>query len=363
MTRADGAPVVGIDVSPALSGDTGVARYAEALVAALVRRDDVEVRTLAAGRGIRDTTLPVSRRARVPLRVLRTTWRVAGRPRAEDLLGPLDVVHAIDLVPPPTAAPVVITCHDVLPLTHPHLYEARYRRLAQQHVAALRRAAVVLATCRATADEIERVAGVPTARIVVAPPGRRLPAGLEPPAPSADPGPSLLYVGAVTPRKGLHRLVEAVCRTRHRPRLLVAGPDGMGAAEVHRAVDALGVTVDVRWLGRVDDDTLIQLLRGATLLCHPSEAEGFGIPVLEAMGTGTPVLAGDIPPVREVGGDAVALVPPLDIDAWAAAIDDLLDDPDRRQAMSASGLDRSASYTWDATAEVVAGVYRRLTDG
>lgn len=349
---------VGVDISPAISGDTGVARYAEGLVADLWERRDLEIATLAFGRGPRATTLEVDRRVPVPLRVLRPWWRVTPRPRAEDLVGPVDVVHAIDGVPPPTRQPVVVTCHDVLPLTHPHLYDRRYRAIARAHVAALHDAAAVVTTCHATADAITTAVGLAPGRIGVAPPGRRF---LTTSSETTAAEPYVLYVGAITPRKGLHRLVAALAAIDDPPPLVVAGPDGMRAAEVHDAVAPYAGRLRIEWRGRVDDDSLGDLLRRAALLCHPSEAEGFGIPVLEAMGAGVPVVAADIGPVREVGGDAVALLPVHDRDAWASTIRDLLSDPDRRERMRLAGLARSAPYTWSAMADRVIDVYRAVT--
>lgn len=347
---------VGLDVTAAISGDTGVARYAEGLVGALRRTDGVDTATVAFGRGGHPTAIGIDRRIPVPLRALRPWWRITGRPRTEALLGPIDVVHTIDGIPAPTRRPLVVTCHDVLPLTHPHLYDRRYRIIARRHADALHAAAAVVTTCAATASAIVEVTGIDRDRIHVAPPGRRLAATGPQPVEPGDP--HLLYVGAVTPRKGLHRLVEALAELASPPRLVVAGPDGIRADEVHAVLDRHRERVHVERLGRVSDADLIRLLRRATLLCHPSEAEGFGIPVLEAMGAGLPVLAADIPPVREIGGDAVELVPVDDRAAWGERVAALLADPQRRRAMSEAGIRRSEPYTWEAMAETVAGVYR-----
>ncbi len=359
-----GPVVVGIDVSPAVSGDTGVARYAEELVAGLAGREDLDVRTTAFGRGGHPSTIAPTRRLGLPLRVLHPLWRSVGRPRVEDLLGPVDVVHAIDGVPPPTRAPLVVTCHDVLPRSHPDLYDSRYRAIAARHVAALASAAAVVTTCHATAAEIERWAGVDPDRVHVASPGRRFTDVPPVVSPSdTDDEPYLLFLGALTPRKGLPLLLRALARMADAPRLVVVGPDGMRAAAVHAALDEVAGTVRVERRGRVGDDELARLVAGATLLCHPSEAEGFGIPVLEAMGLGTPVVAGDIPPVREVGGDAVALVPVDDEAAWAATIERLLGDDDERHRRSARGRELAAPRTWTAMADAVADVYAAVARG
>jgi glycosyltransferase involved in cell wall biosynthesis len=143
---------------------------------------------------------------------------------------------------------------------------------------------------------------------------------------------------------------------------LVVGPDGWWADDVRARIRALDRYHRVSFLGEVDNDRLDELLAGATVVCHPSLAEGFGMVCLEAMAHGTPVVAADLPSVREVGADGVRLVPPGDPVALADALDDLLSDVDARDALRDRGLVRAASYTWDRfTVEVVAA-YRRAVD-
>lgn len=350
---------VGLDLTPVISGDTGVARYATELCRCLAAdHPDVEVRSFGAGRGPR-APIAITRRVRVPLRAVHLAWATIHHPRAEELVGPIDVVHSIDLAPPPTTRPLVMTTHDVLPLRRPELYERRHIISSRRHASGLARAAAVVATCQATADDVAELTGVPRERIVVAPLGRRLPAatGKRPPID----GPYLLYVGAITPRKGLGTLAIALQRLGSRiPPLLVVGPDGVRAVAVRAQVASLGLGDRLRFLGRVPDDELATLLHHATLLCHPSEAEGFGIPVLEAMGAGTPVIAGDIPSVREIGGDAVVLVPPRDADALAAAIEALVTDPAERTRLQAAGRRRAEPFTWEAMTDRIAELYRQL---
>jgi glycosyltransferase involved in cell wall biosynthesis len=175
-------------------------------------------------------------------------------------------------------------------------------------------------------------------------------------------GPYLLAVGAVTPRKGFDVLADAVSRLpAGTPPLLVAGPDGWSADVVHRRIAALGLGPErLRLLGEVSDRELDGLYRGATVVCHPSRAEGFGMPCLEAMRFGVPVVAGDIPPVREVCGDAARLVPVDDPDALAAALADVLADPGERARMTSTGELRAGAHSWDRTAEVLVELYRSL---
>jgi glycosyltransferase involved in cell wall biosynthesis len=335
---------VALDLTALRSGDTGVAHYATELHAHL-RSDhpDVELRTFSVGRGP-VPPVAVDRHVPVPLRAVHLLWATVRLPRAEHLVGPVDVVHATDMVPAPTAAATVVTVHDVLSLRRPELYGPRSVRIARAQLAAARRADLVLTTCRATADDIA-AAGVDAARIEVAPLGHRpVPDPLPPPL--ID-GPYVLHVGARTPRKGLATLAAAHARLGpSAPALVAAGPDGWRASEVD--------TGGARLLGRVTDDELTSLYAHAAVVCHPSEAEGFGMPVLEAMAFGIPVVAADIPPVREIAGGVARLVPPGDVEALADALTGALGSD------GTAGVERATGYTWSACAAATAQTYRRV---
>src|SRR5437660_2769012 len=146
---------VALDVTPAFSGLTGVARYTDGLWRHLARRADVEVRPLAVGRQLHHlATDPELRRVRAPLRLVQSSWRLLGRPRAETLVGNVDLVHSVDLLPPPTRRPLVVTVHDVLPAEHPEWYPPEIVRAHREVLEAARRADAVVATCHATAASI-----------------------------------------------------------------------------------------------------------------------------------------------------------------------------------------------------------------
>jgi glycosyltransferase involved in cell wall biosynthesis len=346
---------VAIDATPLVNGDTGVARYAAQHLAELAKRADVEAVPFAIGRGT--DAGPGVRRFRTPLRVMHRSWQLARWPTAETLVGPADVVHSIDMVPPPTSRPLVMSVHDTLPLEIPHLYSQRAIRHAKAGLAQATRAQVVLALCDASADRIAEVAGVDRQRIVVASPGRRPELGAH--EPLLQP-PYLLAVGSVTPRKGFQVLIEALAVLgADWPPLIVAGSDGWRADEVRRRASDLGVDARVRFLGHVSDADLERLFRHASALVHPSVAEGFGIPCLEALGYSTPVVAADIPPVRELGADCIELVEPGDVDALAAGITRVLTDTEHAKAMVARGRERAAAYTWARMSQVIVEAYQR----
>jgi glycosyltransferase involved in cell wall biosynthesis len=291
----------------------------------------------------------------VPLRVIQRAWTLAGAPTAERLAGRADVVHATSLVPPPTRLPIVSTVHDLAALDHPELHPQRSVDQLRAQVAALDRAAVVLTVSHTTAAGLE-ARGFPAERIIVSPLGVTPPrdVGIAPP-----PGDYVLAVGALVPRKGLATLVRAMAAVPSGMRLLLVGPPGPAEAELRELAAQPGVAGRVEFLGAVDDATLAALYRGATLLCFPSVSEGFGLPVVEAMTAGVPVVASDIDVVREVGGDAVVRVPVGDVDAFATAIVALATDDSRRRSLVAQGRDRARLYTWEATAARTVEAYER----
>lgn len=347
---------VAVDATAVVSGDTGVARYARMLVAELEHVGDVEPLPFAIGRG-RPAPYGVVH-TKVPLRVIHAAWRTVRRPSLERLVGDVDVVHSLDMIPPPTRAPVVLTVHDVLPLRLPHLYSPRSRAIARSQAEAARRAAVVVADCATTADEIADLLGRDRSSIFVAPPGpRSLPtqrSALRPPSSE----PYVLAVGALTPRKGFVELAAALAALgAGAPLLVIAGPDGWRAGEVRAAVrQRLGDRVAL--LGRVDDDRLVSLYTHAIAVVHPSSAEGFGIPVLEALALGAPVVAAEIPSVREIAGGAAVLVPPNDVGALTEALGRVVADEALRSRLTHAGRERASAYTWEATAVAVAEAYR-----
>jgi glycosyltransferase involved in cell wall biosynthesis len=351
-----------MDATPVITGQTGMARYVTALSAALERRG-VEVRRFAIGRAPIPAPLHV-RRVRVPLRVVQRWWRTASWPLAERLIGPADVVHATGLTVPPTRVPLVVTVHDVAAIDHPSLHPPRQVREVGAQVAALGRAAVVVASSQATADRLV-ARGVDQDRIKV------VPLGLTP-LPEAEASPAgadgrlargsyLLAVGETSPRKGYVTLLRALARrSANGPLLVIAGPAGGDEPRIRRAIDELQLQDRVVRLGPVKDSILAGLYRGALALCFPSVAEGFGLPVLEALGAGVPVIASDLPVLREIGGDVALFVPVGDEEALARALDAVGSDSRLRGRLAAAGRDRAARFTWDATAEAMVDTYMRV---
>jgi glycosyltransferase involved in cell wall biosynthesis len=306
---------------------------------------------------------------------------------------PGDLVHAPSLaVPPPGGRPLVVTVHDLAFRTHPECFPPRGRAFHEQGLALARaEAAAVIVPSEATAAEL-RDAGFEAARVHVARHGIDLAplSPLETPGPdfpaaslnplqhmhphwqpaegslgAATPGGDqvlgleprsyLLFVGTVEPRKGVDVLLaaHAALRRKGHPdlRLVVAGPPGWGETP---PLDGPGVVAP----GRIDEVTLDALYRGAAALAVPSRSEGFGLPALEAMARGCPVVASDAGALPEVVGDAGVLVPPDDPDTLAAALDRVLTDDSLATGLGAAGHRRAATFTWSACTAAHVAAYQ-----
>jgi len=341
---------VGIHIGQLRQAVTGgIGRYIEELLGALPTTD-AELVTFASGNGETKASWPnfvELGRPGPPLRY--DLWHRLRRP---PLPIDVDVVHAPSLaVPPHRDAGLVVTVHDLAFLRVPGTLTKRGVRFHRRGLTLARKeAGAIVVPSTFVRDEL-LAEDFDATRIVVAPHGAPTPtarhdddvdaavhaAGIE--------TPFVLFVGTVEPRKGLdtlidgHRLVRA---THPDLNLVVAGPSGWG--------DEITGASGVHLLGHVDDDTLDALYRRAALCALPSRYEGFGLPALEAMSRGAPVIVSDIPPLVEVTGDAAVRVSVDDVNAWAAAIKDLLDDATRRSDLGAQGRGRAGSFTWEASA-------------
>jgi glycosyltransferase involved in cell wall biosynthesis len=350
---------VAFDATPAVVCQGGLKRYVEMLWPEISKR--VEVHAFALGRGnAQRYPLPL-RRSGIPLRALHAAWLLVHWPRAETFSGPVDVVHATALVPPPTRRPLVVSVHDVMPLTHPQYFSRAATDMQRRQLAAAARAAVVLTDCNATANDIATM-GVPSERIVVSPLGvfTAEGSGVAPSLRGGLPeGPFLLSVGLVTPRKGLEVLAAAATLLGSKcPPIVVVGPDDRHADTVRHQVRDADPRGRVRFVGPVDDGTLRWLYRNATAVCQATYAEGFGLPLLEAMAFGAPVVASDLPATSEVAAGCAMLVSPGDAHAFAEAVEALIDDAPLRNDISIRARARAAHFTWARTAEGVERAYQ-----
>lgn len=260
-----------------------------------------------------------------------------------------DVVHCpANFGPLRSSVPVLLTVHDLLAFRHPEYVPGAYSRILRTMIrAAAQNATRVLTVSRASRDDIVRHLGVPADRVTVTPlAGSDPPSGLRP----ARRDDLLLAVGNRMPHKGFETLLVALARIQpdRRPRLVITG--GHGDDPLAPVVERLGLgaSVELRgWLGR---DELERLYAEATALVFPTRFEGFGLPPLEAMARGCPVILSDLPVLHEVVADAGRYVDAADPGAIARAILDLIDSPAERERMSQAGLARARAFSWQATA-------------
>lgn len=264
--------------------------------------------------------------------------------------------------------PTVVTIHDLYVLRAPRGFRPWFRNYARVVVPRLaRRAARVITDSEATRTDVVDLLGVPGERVTVVPCGVRHPApeGGREPLDLDLPPRFVLAVGTLEPRKNLVRLVEAIGLLATRPAtrdvvLLHAGGYGWLAEDIVRAANAAALRGRVRLLGRVKPDVLSALYRRARLLAYPSLFEGFGLPVLEAMVHGCPVVTSDRSSLPEVAGDAAVLVDPESAESIAAGIARVWEDDALAADLRARGLARAGGFSWERTARETAEVYRSV---
>jgi glycosyltransferase involved in cell wall biosynthesis len=356
-----------LDYRPALRARTGVGEYVHQLACALRQRypDDVLTLFTSSWRDRPDPRLPHEAPGarvsdhRIPVHVLNYAWHNLEWPRVEWLVpGRHDVAFSPHPLLLPSRAAHVVMVHDVDFVRHPERTEREirrdYRRLAADHA---RRADRIVVPSQYTADDVHRLLGAPRERIAVCPPG--IPAWARSPA-GFDRHGYLLFVGTMEPRKNMAGLMAVYGRLQAHspnvPKLVLAGRPGPHGLAV---LDALEPSLRgrVETLGYVADADRQRVYEGARALVMPSLEEGFGMPALEAMSLGIPVVASARGALPEVVGDAGLLVNPTDEEALLQALIRVLTDDDLATALSDRGRARASGFSWPATAGMVRRVF------
>ena len=284
---------------------------------------------------------------------LRVKW-----PKAESVVEGADLVHATTIIAPATSLPLVATIHDLAFIRHPEFFTDHGNKVFNKSMNILRRkAAIVLCSSQATVDDCVSV-GFDSSRLRLVPLGVRTHDVSD-----ADiarvrtafnlPQEFVLFVGTLEPRKNLTRLIEALGTMRDAPPLVVVGMDGWGDAVVT-------TTHDVRFTGFVAAEDLPALYAACSVFAYPSVLEGYGLPVLEAMAHGAPVVTSRGTSTEEVAGGAAVLVDPLDIESIADGISTALSDV---ASLRARGFTRAQQCTWKKTAELTVQAYREVLGG
>ena len=305
-------------------------------------------------------------------RGLRLFWENSWLPYQVRSLG-LDLVHHLGgTVPPLAASRSVLTVYDLQPLTHPERFRPAKRAWLRTALPrSARHAGMVLTLSEHVRQHVVRHLGTPADQVLVVPPGVRGARTCDPAAAAdarrrygLDADAELLLYPAITyPHKNHEVVVRAlapVVAQRPRATLVLTGRAGPGDAAVTELADELGIASGVRLLGRLPRSDLDALFDTAAALLFPSTHEGFGLPLLEAMTRGCPILAADASAIPEIVGTNGVLLPPDDPAAWSAAILGLLGDPARRDELSRASSDGLARFRWEQTAAAILDVYRQL---
>lgn len=301
-------------------------------------------------------------------RVVRILWEQLAWPLLARQDG-VDLLHSMAFVTPLLAArPAVVTIYD---LSFMH-YPQSFPRLQQQYLAAqtgrsCRYARRVITISEASRQDVTRFFGVPSQNIDVITPGvddcfRVLPrAEVEAFRRRHDLPPEVvLHVGTLQPRKNIPLLLDAFARLAHPQACLVlAGGKGWLYDEIYARVQELGLEEQVRFTGYVSDEELPYWYNAAAVLVFPSVHEGFGLPVVEAMACGTPVIAADSTSIPEAGGHAALYFAPHDVERLTGHLADVLGDPSLAARMSAAGLEQARGFSWKEAGRKTADVYRR----
>ncbi len=351
----------------------GVGTYIRHLVPAMLDRDpSIDVRLFHARFDRPDPSEPWMHGRRVVtlrsgIRTLYPRWNLVGRPPLPPPLASADVVHATSAVAIPPGGQrqgLVVTIHDLAFLRYPEAFPPRWRLLYRLGLrAAARRADAILVPSTSTARDIVEATAVPVQRVHVTP----LAATAD--VAAGDPErvlarlrvakPFILFVGTLEPRKNLLTLVRAYRRAARRGlehALVLAGADGWGLDELERELAAGGPGAIVR-TGFVEAADLDALYRSADAFVYPSMYEGFGLPVLEAMTRGVPVVTSNASSLPEVAGDAAILVDPRSIDQLEDAIARVADDRELAARLSSAGVRRAATFSWNETARLTLAAY------
>lgn len=373
---------IGIDYTAAYEQGAGIGRYVRELMRALALQDQQTPYRLFVAGAVRGS-LPVVPGPNFSWHPTRITplwfarlWHRAQVPLpVEVFIGRVALYHATDFTLPPTLPGVrtLLTVHDLsfvrAPETATPVLKAYLDKVVPRSV---RRATHVLADSQATKDDLVEFYNTPPQKVTV------LLGGVNPEfKPVVDmnarravrqryqipDNPYIFSIGTVQPRKNYARLIESLaalgpdCRDVH---VVIAGGRGWLDGPIYQSVRDFGLSERVHFTGFVRDEDLPALYAEARCLAYPSLYEGIGLPVLEAMACGIPVVTSNISSMPEIAGDAAVLVDPYDVNALADALRRLLSDETLRTDLIRRGFDQAAYFTWDRAAQQLRDVYRRL---
>jgi glycosyltransferase involved in cell wall biosynthesis len=367
-----------IDYTPAYEQGGGIGRLTRELIAALARLDDDHAyRLFVMGAGRKPLpALPGDSFTWRGTRITPKWWaRVWGRAQlplpVESITGRVDLYHATDFLLPPTlpGTRTLLTVHDLSYVRVPDSANPSLRAYLDAVVPrSARRADHVLADSQATKDDLTALYGLPPEKITVILSGvdahfRRVEDESVRARYKLGSRPYIFAVGTVQPRKNYIRLMGALAKLRADGwdgMLVIAGGKGWLDDPIYRALDDLGLRDHVHLIGFADDADLPALYSLAAVTAFPSLYEGFGLPIIESMACGTPVVTSNVSSMPEAAGDASLLIDPLDVEALAGALARLLTDEALRADLIRKGYAQARRFTWERSALELLAVYRRL---
>jgi len=375
---------IGIDTTSAVMQGGGIGRYTRELVQATLAQDaDHEYvlfsappptgKSLAqffpANGQVTHKIAPVSEqwlyriwyRARLPISVQRFT-------------GKLDLFHSPDFVLPPTGGdiPTLLTVHDLSFVHFPEVYPQVLVNYLNKVVPwSVERATHILADSVATKQDLMAIWQVPDEKVSVLYSGVSAAFEREEDAGritavrqkyNLGDSPYLLSVGTVQPRKNYQMLIQAFApiAAKFPHNLYIAGGKGWLYDEMMAEIEKQGLTDRVRFIGFVDDEDLSTLYSGADLYVFPSIYEGFGLPMLEAMACGVPVIASDVSSLPEVGEGTAVMLPPHNLTKWTQTIDNILESPEQQKQMISAGYQQIQKFSWGKSASQLLAIYQAI---
>src|SRR5262249_29285808 len=364
---------IALDAIPLAAAKTGIGHYTDALAHSLASLHSAhEYVLLSPFDFVFDVTNGHPRNLNkqfFPVRRVFRKWWLLGLP-AMLQLSPMDLFHGTNYcIPIYSPCPTVVTIHDLSLFTQSHTHEELNVVRGKRRVPIMaRRASAIISPSEWTKREIIQHLGIPPEKIRIIAEAARTemkPVAADQCRPILDRHeihpPYLLYVGTIEPRKNLLTLIRSydklVRTTPHKPQLVLAGGRGWLYDEVFKQVEELKLADMVRFTGYVDDRDLPALYSAAHAFVYPSFYEGFGLPPLEAMACGTPVITSNTTSLPEVVGKAGQMHDPNDVEALTRAIVSLFDDTNTRNHFVRTGLEQAARFSWDRAARETQSLY------
>ena len=365
------AGLIGFDATPLETPHrSGVGNYTAQLLSALAARNDDRRYALLASRTLNGRTPPNTLGQIGRTFPNRSAWMQWILPRVLDRLQP-QLCHFTNSIAPLNApCPIVLTLHDMSLFLHANMHPLKSLLVARPIVPiAARRAAAIITVSQHAKQDIVNVLRVPPGKVYVvyeaaAPQYRMIDDECELDRVRRKYDlhqPFVLYVGTIEPRKNLSRLVQAFARAcRSSTQLVLVGPLGWKYAALLKQIEALQLGTAVRLIGYVPDHDLPALYSLAHVFAFPSIYEGFGLPIVEAMACGAPVLTSNRSSMIELGDGAAQLVDPFSVEAMADGLQRVLSDTTLRAELRCAGLERAAQFSWTRAAEETVRVYEQI---